>query len=215
MRQQAFRCSIIVLLFIQLTNCKEACEADFFDKQIKDTAQLSLIFRLSKGTKEGALCGYNHRFKYWLGDVVDGKAISYLEWDGDLFNKDEVIYLRLKNGNTVKYFDFGLPIDQPERVEIVQNRNGFSIKRSYSLIHEEKFYDDQVQDTIHKFRFKNINANTVRDLVFYVGYRAGLTGVYNGGIIDGTREEVISSKGNLYPDKSKRHTKQLSKGHLL
>lgn len=214
---------IIAFLFTQCNpqTCERRCVPSFFEKiDNQDTSELKSIFKLSAGNLFNQKCGYVHELKFWYGTVVNDKPVSYLKWNGRLFNIDDIVYFELDSGNTIKYFDFSMPLDQPESIQIVRFVERFDQKvkltKQYNLVLEEKFYDESFQDTICKFRFGKLGVMTNDDdLVFYIGRHAGLKGIYAGGVIDEKTEEVLSYKGMIYMQRKGKYAKKIVTGQLL
>ena len=208
-------------LLINFNSCNQSCDDIFFSKRVigESNKELGLIFSLSRPYKINDKCFYNHKLQYWHGDVVGEDVMPYFKWTGRLYSDNQTIYFEQDSGNTFKYFSFNMPLNNYELINVTRNYRVndkvIEVKHSHYLVREEQFYDSALKDTINKFRFKDFSTNRIGDLVFYIGYKVGIRGVYSGTLLDSTNEEVISHVGDLYPLLSKVRKKKYLNGNLL
>jgi len=201
---------IQLLSLILLVNCTNNdiynnCKPDFFEKN-SNMFSLNEIFIIdSTITIENQYCGYVHKFDFWLGWPIKNKHVPYISYKGYMYMKDKVIYLQTKDNGTIKYFDFNLALFESCPVKYrfkTINIKGDSIyvDKIYNLKLLNRFYDSLAKDTIYKFCFEKINLDYEDDLVFFVGIKIGVKGIYQGMILNGTCVQVYSYKGEIYED---------------
>ncbi len=132
------------------------------------------------------------------------KFLSYYErseqiFEGILFEQNNCIYLRItepKCISTYKFYDFNLSIN--DSISIEWTTKTASIK-NYVLFLEDKFYEQQYSDTIYKFRCKGFGvALKDDDVVFFVGKKVGIIGLYIGKYIKNGTEIIFKVCGRPY-----------------
>lgn len=197
-------------------SCKDNCIPVFFsENDIKDTADLKSTFKNQIINNKDLGCVYQHEFTYWKGYSIDNQFVPYFHLKGLLYKEGSMLKLNLDSGNTIKYFDFSLPIDSPELVKLKQSKTymGKQVSRTleYNLLLENKFYYPSIKDTVYKFRFDHLGIITNDgDLVMFVTMNHGVIGICVSSLAN-MIEEIFESKGNIFIDEPRSKNK---KGYL-
>ena len=190
-------------------NSGENCEPNFFENYNKSIDSVNLNIFKAKEIKCGSLCCYKIKFSYWVGFNKDTQFIPLFSLDGNLFKKNNSIFL-LINGEEekVKFFDFGMRNGDKENIVLKYNSTGYDEKpirivKNYTLKLDERFYDDLRKDTIYKFRFIKWNSqNNFDDLIFFVGKTYGIAGIYSSKTND-SKEEIFTYRGEIFKSRMK------------
>lgn len=220
---------ITCILFLMLSGCRNLdrcetrCSPDFFTNvDYSDTSDISKTFKLQRPIKLNNKCGYKHEFQFWQSFIVNDSQSQELPWRGRLFYTSKAIYFELDSGNVFKYFDFGMNVGDSEEINAIVSNYSEYLKRKvdltkrYQLHLESKFCDKNLNDTIYKFRFKNINVLfNQTDLVFYISIQHGIIGICHSTLLGSGIEEIFSSIGNIYDNTDKQYVRQKSNGNIL
>jgi len=198
-----------------IISCRDSkineCTLDLFQDYYKSPENdLKNIFELKsiKFLSEINQCSYEHSFKFWKG-ISDsaGKYIPAFQMNGNVYLLNDVVYLiPSKNSNPIKYFDFNLTENDSILINYHIESNNIEVRqpiiKTYYLKLEDKFKEFNYSDTIYKFRFNKFGVSIPQDdLVFFVSKKGGIHGVYNGIFLTEGKEEVFSSRGNIFKER--------------
>lgn len=211
---------ISIFLLLLLMSCRDNCTPLFFTKNdVKDTANLRSIFKNQVVNTNNLGCVYQHEFTFWKGFSIDDQFVPFFHLKGLLYKEGSVVKLSIDSGNTIKYFDFSMPIDSPELVVLKQSKAhmGKQVSRTlkYNLVLENKFFDSSIKDTVYKFRFDHLGIITNDgDLVVFVTLNYGVIGACVSDVISNV-EEIFEFRGNIYYNQPQKYLRRYVRGNIL
>ncbi len=185
----------LLLLTLYFSSCdhtvKTNCNHELSGGDILLTDSLCLFLQRGESKLENGLCVMKYTFELGPRYLVNDEAIPEISFNGNLFKKNGILFLKEQDGNIITYCDLNMAVGQKQ---IVARKQGSGIKREHVLILEDKFYQDSLKDTIYKFRFSGITSHR-GDIIFYLNSKVQFYGIYNGSIISDSTEEVYSRAG--------------------
>ncbi len=183
-------------------SCKsKPCNPDFFDR-VDEYPQFSHIFKVdSLHFYRESLCAYRFRFRFW--DTTSSKY----QLGGRIFMVGQELFCLFESGQyQYLLMDFSnngieIPVEIPGGIHEGKYN---STPDSYFFLLEQKWYDKKYNDTIYKFRFKEMDITSGEyDVIMYVGKQVGWVGGYLGGfppVLPGEKSDSTEYLDNFYGD---------------